>query len=236
MKDALSENVARRPSQYEVVVDGIQEMISSGEISPGQRLPVEHVLADRFRVSRGSLREGVRALVAMGILETRQGSGTTVTSLDPHLLLQPLTFWAGIQAGTSSRDLHTVRRALEVEAAAAAASQRTDDDVKRLAEVLQKAEPAIRATDHESAMAVDLDFHLEIATISRNPILIALLEAISRPTLRMRMWQSIHHGGRLENTHHEHHAVLTAISSGDPVGAQAAMHTHLGQVAVHLEN
>src|SRR5690625_5645704 len=205
-------------------------MISSGEIAPGDRLPVELVLAGRFNVSRGSLREGVRALVAMGILETRQGSGTTVTSLDPHLLLQPLTFWAGMQAGTSSRELHAVRRALEVEAAAAAAAQGTEDDVKHLSDVLQKAEPAIRASDHEAAMAADLAFHLEIANTSRNPILIALLEAISRPTLRMRMWQSIHRGGRLENTHHEHHAVLNAIASGDPVGAQAAMHTHLGQV------
>lgn len=236
MNDDLSANAARRPSQYEVVVNGIQEMISSGEIAPGDRLPVELILADRFNVSRGSLREGVRALVAMGILETRQGSGTTVTSLDPHLLLQPLTFWAGIQAGTSSGELHTVRRALEVEAAAAAASQRTEDDVKRLTEVLQNAEPAIQATDHEAAMAVDLTFHRDIATMSRNPILIALLEAISRPTLRIRMWQSIHHSGRLENTHHEHHAVLNAIASGDPVGAQAAMHTHLGQVTAHLEN
>lgn len=236
MKDGPSTNAARRPSQYEVVVNGIQGMISSGEIAPGDRLPVELILADRFQVSRGSLREGVRALVAMGILETRQGSGTTVTSLDPHLLLQPLTFWAGMQAGTSSRELHAVRRALEVEAAASAATQRTEDDVTRLAEELQKAEPAIRASDHEAAMAVDLAFHLEIARMSGNPVLVALLEAISRPTLRMRMWQSIHHGGRLENTHHEHHAVLNAIASGDPVGAQAAMHTHLGQVAAHLEN
>lgn len=235
MNDGIPDN-ARRPSQYEVVVNGIQEMISSGEISPGDRLPVEPVLAERFGVSRGSLREGVRGLAAMGILETRQGSGTTVTSLDPHLLLQPLTFWAGIQAGTSSRDLHTVRRALEVEAAATAAARRTEEDVERLAEVLQTAEPAVQALDHEAAMAVDLEFHLKVAEISRNLILVALLEAISRPTLRMRMWQSIHRDGRLENTHHEHHAVLNAIAQGDPVGAQAAMHTHLGQVATHLEN
>lgn len=226
----------RRPSQYEVVVHGIQEMIGSGEIDPGGRLPVEPELAGRFGVSRSSLREGVRALVAMGILETRQGSGTTVTSLDPHLLLQPLVFWAGNQAGKSSRDLHTVRRALEVESAASAASRRATADVEKLRSLLDGAEPAIRSSDHEAAMAADLEFHMELAGISGNPILIALLEALSRPTLRMRMWQSIHRSGRLESTHHEHHAVLNAIAAGDPVAAHAAMYTHLSQVAVDLDD
>ncbi|MCA0974297.1 FadR family transcriptional regulator [Halomonas denitrificans] len=226
----------RRPSQYEVVVQGIQEMIVCGEITSGDRLPVESSLASRFGVSRSSLREGVRALVAMGILETRQGSGTTVTSLDPGLLLKPLEFWAGIQAGTSSRDLHGVRQALEVEAAAVAAERRTDADIASLHAVLAKAEPAIRELDHEAAMAADLEFHLTLARISRNPVLIALLEALSRPTLRMRLWQSIHLSGRLAITHQEHLAILNAVVAGDPRGAHAAMQTHLAQVAVVLHD
>ena len=72
-------------SQSEVVVDGIKDMITSGVLSAGSRLPVEKDLADELRVSRGSLREGVRALVLMGVLETRQGDGTYVTALDPAL-------------------------------------------------------------------------------------------------------------------------------------------------------
>ncbi|MDR8018859.1 FadR/GntR family transcriptional regulator [Nesterenkonia aerolata] len=226
----------RRPSQHDVVVQGIQGMIVSGEISPGERLPVEPELAERFEVSRGSLREGVRALVAMGILETRQGSGTTVTSLDPHLLLQPLVFWTSIQGGKSSQDLHTVRRSLEVESAGIAAVRRSEEDVEGLRDLLETAEPAIRDVDHEAALAVDLEFHLRLAELSRNPILTALLDALSRPTLRMRMWQSIHRSGRLEITHHEHRAVLNAVAAGDPVSARAAMHTHLAQVAVDLED
>lgn len=233
---SASSHPDRRPSQHDVVVQGIQGMIVSGEIGPGDRLPVEPLLAERFEVSRGSLREGVRALVAMGILETRQGSGTTVTSLDPHLLLQPLVFWAGIQGGKSSRDLHAVRRSLEVESAGVAAVRRTDADVERLHGLLESAEPAIRDLDHETALAADLEFHLTLAELSRNPILTALLDALSRPTLRMRMWQSIHRSGRLEITHHEHRAVLHAVEAGDPVSARAAMHTHLAQVAVDLED
>jgi DNA-binding FadR family transcriptional regulator len=231
-----SDSDQRRPSQHEVVIQGIQEMIVSGEISSGDRLPVESILATRFGVSRSSLREGVRALVAMGILETRQGSGTTVTSLDPGLLLKPLEFWAGIQAGKSSRDLHGVRQALEVEAAAVAAMRRTDEDIERLQAILDDAEPAIRALDHESAMAADLTFHLTLARISRNSVLIALLEALSRPTLRMRLWQSIHRSGRLAITHQEHQAILNAVIAGDPRDAHAAMQSHLSQVAVVLRD
>lgn len=235
-KSSLTTIKPSRPSQYEVVVQGIQEMIVSGEIGPADRLPVEPLLASRFAVSRSSLREGVRALVAMGILETRQGSGTTVTSLNPDLLLKPLEFWASIQAGKSSRDLHIVRQALEVESAAMAAIRRTDTDIERLRCLIDAAKPAIQSIDHEAAMAADLEFHLALAKISRNPVLIALLEALSRPTLRMRMWQSIHRSGRIEVTHHEHQAILNAVAAGDPISAHAAMHTHLAQVAVDLDD
>lgn len=225
-----SDRTPPRPSQYAVVVEGIQEMILSQELGPGDRLPVEPVLAQRFSVSRGSLREGVRALVAMGILETRQGSGTTVTSLDPHLLLQPLIFWASIQEGKSSRDLHTVRKALEVESAGSAALQRTDLDIQQLQAILDEAQPAIESLNHTAAMDLDLTFHLTLAKISGNPILVALLDSLSRPSLRVRMWQSIHLSGRLQNTHNEHMAILKAVAAGDPTSARAAMQTHLMQV------
>lgn len=226
----------RPPSQYDVVIQGIQDMMVSGEVGPGDRLPVEASLAERFGVSRSSLREGVRALVAMGVLETRQGSGTTVTSLDPHLLLQPLVFWAGLQGGKSSHDLHEVRRALEVESAGSAALRRTGQDLEQLEALLGAAEPAIEARDHEAALDKDLEFHRMLAEVSQNPILGALIEALARPTQRMRMWQSMHRVGRLVTTHQEHQAILGAVASGDPVAARAAMHTHLAQVAAHLDD
>ncbi|RNL85296.1 FadR/GntR family transcriptional regulator [Halostreptopolyspora alba] len=235
--DTTPRRIPTRPSsQHDVVVQGIQDMVVSGEVGPGDRLPVEAELAERFGVSRSSLREGVRALVAMGVLETRQGAGTTVTSLDPELLLQPLVFWAGLQGGKSTRDLHRVRQALEVESAGAAAVRRTGEDVRQLRAVLDAAVPAIDAHDHETAMDKDLQFHRLLSDISDNPILRALIEALARPTLRMRMWQSMHRVGRLATTHHEHAAVLEAVAAGDPVAARSAMHTHLAQVAVHLDD
>lgn len=223
-----------RTARHMTVVHAVQEMISGGELGPGDRLPIESVLAERLDISRNTLREGVRALVAMGILETRQGSGTTVTALTPELLLRPLTFWVGIQEDRTTGDLHTVRRALEVESAALAARHRTPADIAALRTILHSAEPAIRARDHEAAMEADLEFHATLARSGGNTILMALLGSLSQPTLRVRMWQSLHNSERLDATHQEHLNILDAVVAGDVQFASSAMHTHLAQVMMAL--
>lgn len=205
-------------------------MIASGEIGPGSKLPVESELAARFDVSRGTLREGVRALAAMGILETRQGSGTTVTTLEPSLLLEPLVFWVDLQHDNESEHLPTVRRALEVESAGAAAERASKTQVERLRTILDGAPSAIEAGDHEAAMEVDFAFHRELAEIAANPILAALLDALSQPTKRTRLWQSLHRSGRVVAAHQEHETIFEAVRAGDSHFARAAMYTHITQV------
>ncbi|HEX2855928.1 MAG TPA: FadR/GntR family transcriptional regulator [Propionibacteriaceae bacterium] len=227
--------MANGMSQHEVVVSAIQDLVLRGDLAPGDRLPVEADLAARLGVSRGSLREGVRALVAMGVLETRQGSGTRVTSLDPQLLLRPLVFWASIQAGPSALNVHLVRRALEVEAAGQAAATIGGDDLERLAGLLADARPQIAAHDHEAALRSDHAFHRAVAEATGNPILTALVDALGRPTVRSRLWQSVHRAGRIESAHREHEAILDTLRRHDPVGARAAMYTHLSEVLTHLE-
>ena len=113
-------------SQTDVVIQGIKDMITGGELVAGSRLPIEKDLSARFSVSRGSLREGVRALATLGVLETRQGDGTYVTSLDPALLLSPIGFLADLQTPADSAHLLAVRRILEAESAARAALLLTD--------------------------------------------------------------------------------------------------------------
>ena len=94
-------------------------MLTRGELHPGSRLPVEKDLAAQLGVSRGSLREGVRALATLGVLETRQGDGTYVTALDPRQLLSPLGFLADLQQPAHAADLLAVRRVLESESVVA---------------------------------------------------------------------------------------------------------------------
>lgn len=229
-------------SQSEAVVHGIKQMLLSGELGPHSRLPVEKDLAARLGVSRGSLREGVRALVAMGILETRQGAGTYVTSLDARLLLAPVSFVVDLQSADGGRRLQHVRRILEVEAAAAAAINIDDDAVRRADAVLRRFEEPAGAADgadgdvddHRRHIEIDIEFHRIIARASGNPVLEALIEALASKTVRGRMWRAIHEQGADERSHAEHRAILAAVARRDPEAARIRMGAHLLAVEEYL--
>ena len=109
------------PSRTDTVVDSIKRMITTGALKAGSRLPIEKDLALELGVSRSSLREGVRALCSMGVLETRQGDGTYVTSLDLNRLLAPMGFLVDLQELSDMSHVQAVRRVLETEAAGRAA-------------------------------------------------------------------------------------------------------------------
>src|SRR6187402_1607233 len=123
-------------SQPDVVISAIKNMLMRGALAPESRLPTEKDLAAQLGVSRGSLREGVRALAALGVLETRQGDGTYVTSLDPGTLLSPLGFLADLHQPVHIADMLAVRRVLETESVALAATRVTEDDLSELDRVL----------------------------------------------------------------------------------------------------
>ena len=134
-------------------------MIASGELRAGDRLPIEKDLAARWGVSRGSLREAVRSLAALGVLETRQGDGTYVTQLDPGSLLRPLEFWADLQEVSQSVELLAVRRVLETESAGLAAVRLTDEELSRLEGIL---------TGIEEAMASGRSYDIDVAVETVN--------------------------------------------------------------------
>lgn len=216
-------------SQTDVVITGIKRMLSSRRLRPGDRLPVEKDLAAELQVSRGSLREGVRALSTMGILETRQGAGTFVTRLEPSALLSAMEFWVGLQDGERANQVHTVRRALETEAAAAAAVCITEQQLDEAGRILDRARAAIHATsiDHDGAMQCDLEFHRLIAESSGNHVLSALIQSVSTRTIRARMWRSIHDSEGLVATHREHVGILEALKRHDADRARTRMANHL---------
>ena len=132
-------------SQTDVVVQGIKAMITSGKLSAGARLPIEKELAASLAVSRGSLREGVRALAIMGVLETRQGDGTYVTSLSADRLLAPMEFMIDLQDAAGVAHVQNVRRVLEAEAAALAAARIGVSELNQAEAILEGAERLISA-------------------------------------------------------------------------------------------
>ncbi|MGR0319747.1 FadR/GntR family transcriptional regulator [Agromyces sp. ZXT2-3] len=225
-------------SRSNVVIDGIRQMITTGELVAGSRLPVERELGARLGVSRGPLREGVRALVVLGVLETRQGDGTYVTSLEPGRLLEPLGMLAELQSPENSVHLLGVRRVLEPEAAAHAALRITDDELAEAGAILDRGEAILAAGDDidlEATIDVDTEFHRVIANASGNPAFAAIIEALVGRTARARLWRAIHQRGAVHDTQREHRAILDALAAHDPDRARIRMSVHVLGVEDYTE-
>jgi len=226
-------------SQTDVVLEGIRTMITSGDLGPGARLPVEKDLAESLGVSRGSLREGVRALCIMGVLETRQGDGTYVTSLDSALLLAPLGFLVDLQPAEHRQDLHAVRRTLESEAASRAALRMSAEALDEAGRVLRDIGPLVaagRRLDHEAILDADIAFHHLVAHGSDNAALAALIDALATRTSRARLWLGLHDLGQVAHAHADHLAILEALRQRQPDRARLMMDYHLLVVESALEH
>lgn len=221
---------ARARSQTDVVIEGIRALLTGGELLPGSRLPVEKDLAAQLGVSRGSLREGVRALAALGVLETRQGDGTYVTSLEPRTLLGPLSLLADLQHSAHAADLLAVRRVLEVESVSLAATRLDAAQLAALEAVLARVD---RMLEHEPDMDLqacidaDSEFHHRIAAASGNPALAAMVDTLSGRTVRARVWRAISDRGSVREAQAEHRAILAELVRADAARAGIRMAAHL---------
>ena len=226
----MSEAPGPSRSQTDVVIQGIKDMLTQGTLAPGSRLPIEKDLAVMLGVSRGSLREGVRALATLGVLETRQGDGTYVTALDPAVLLSPLSFLADLQQPAHAADLLAVRRVLEAESVALAATRLSEEQLTTLGGILAGIDAEL---DNESDMDLekfinaDTAFHRTIAEAAGNPPLAALIDSLVGRTFRARLWRAISNRGSVRETQAEHHAILDELVRRDPERARIRMSVHL---------
>src|SRR5690242_14033425 len=128
----------RRVSLTQAAIEQIKGMIVRGDLRPGDKLPVENELAARLGLSRGSLREAVRALAVMRVLEVRQGDGTYVTSLEPDLLLQSIGFFTELNQESTLVQVLDARRMLEAGAAALAAHFATPSELATLERLVEE--------------------------------------------------------------------------------------------------
>lgn len=216
------------------MIDHVKRMIASGELRAGDRLPIEKDLAAQLGVSRGSLREAVRSLATLGVLETRQGDGTYVTQLDSGSMLRPLEFWAALQEATQSVDLLAVRRVLETESAGLAAVRLTGEELDGLESILADIDAGL-ATGQlgpESFIDADAAFHNRIAAASGNPALAALIDSLMTRTLRGRLWRAITKRDSVHEAHADHRAILAALRTRDAERARIRMAAHLLGVEV----
>jgi GntR family transcriptional regulator, transcriptional repressor for pyruvate dehydrogenase complex len=211
----------------DTAIEGIKQMIVTGEIKPGDRLPKEAELAVRLGLSRNSLREAVRALSLIHVLDVRQGDGTYVTSLSPSLLLETMAFIVDLHRDDSVLEFLEVRRVIEPAAPAMAAIRMPDDAVAALGRHLDRLgdDPSV-----EELVSNDIEFHRLIAEGSQNPVLCSLVESLSVPTQRARVWRGLTQGDAIRRTLDEHHAIFEGIRDRQPDVAAAAATGHIAGV------
>jgi GntR family transcriptional repressor for pyruvate dehydrogenase complex len=209
----------------------IKDMILAGELAPGDRLPPEKELSERLGLSRSSMREAVKALEVIRVLDVRRGDGTYVTSLEPRLLLEAITFVVDLHDDDSVLELFAVRRILEPAAAAMAAARLDADGIASLRARLTGID---ETADVDALVRHDLEFHAAVVEAAGNSYLATLVESLSGPTARARTWRGITQQNATVRTLTEHAAIVDALELGDAALAAALTTTHIAGVEAWL--
>lgn len=213
-------------SVIEDAFHGLRQIIASGELTPGQKFPPEAQLCARLRVSRGSLREAVRMLGALGVIESRHGSGTYVSALAPENIIGALALTVDLMPLEGLIDMFESRRVLESHASAKAAAHMTDDAARELSTILDELE---RTTDHETASDLDAQFHERISLLSQNSTLAALLR-VFRSRSRSYQLFDLPAGPEIKaQSDRSHREILSALIDRDPATASTVAASHVLQ-------
>ncbi len=213
----------KRTSVSLEAAEAIKALIVSGDLGSGDALPPERNLAVMLGISRPSVREALRVLTAMNVIEPRHGGGTYVTSLDPTLLAQPINFLLQVEPHTSLY-LFEVRQVLEVSAARLAAPRITDEVVDELQKLADQTAGALRQPNRYSEL--DFELHTKIVEAVDNPIYLSLYQSISDLLLESRRRTARIPAVRRQ-AHEDHLAIVGALRRRDPEAAARAMHDHL---------
>jgi GntR family transcriptional regulator, transcriptional repressor for pyruvate dehydrogenase complex len=216
---------------YEAVVEQIKQKILNGELTAGSNLPTELQLCDELGVSRSSVREAMRSLEALGIVQVTRGRGPNHGArirAAPASVLSDLLSLNVALYGWSLRDLVDARVALERQAVAAAASIMAAEPTR--AEVEQLLEQMNSSHGPEDYHQIDVAFHVNIAALSHNPVVISLMEGLRGAVagLMVQAFRAVDDWPETqERLSREHRAIWDAVLDGDPAAAAARMEQHI---------
>lgn len=215
-----------RTSISEEIAKQIIKLISTGELQPGQRLPSERNLCEQFGASRTSLREALRCLSIVGVLNARVGDGTSVAA-DGETFLRRIVEWRLITERHDVENLMEVRIGLEGVSAAHAALRARAEDINKLQDLLAKMKLA--AKDARKFAILDVEFHLALAKASGNALVFDLVSMIRNHLVRV-LPKVLQLPNAMPLSTKEHVAIVAAIVQRDAERARAAMYAHLEAV------
>ena len=211
---------------YEDIVRQVKALIADGHLKSGDRLPPERDLAERFRVSRTSVREALRSLQSRGLIEIRAGEGAFVCDVSVEALIEPLALVI-LPYREAVGELFEARHLLEPAIAALAARRATSDELAEMERIL--AEQAREVARGRTGMAQDSALHAAIAQSAHNRAIVRIVSALVDLLAQSRE-ESLHTPGRPTRSHQDHRRILKAIHRGDEAGARRAMLEHLTAV------
>jgi DNA-binding FadR family transcriptional regulator len=231
---SAADEAAKSKPATEQAVGAIMQLLTSGELGPGDRLPTERDLALRLGVARSTVREAIRGLEMMRVLQVRHGEGIFVTSLDAPLLLEATGFALRLMRDHEVVDLLELRAILEGAAAGLASARMTEEQRRTL---LSRLEELDSATTADELLEADIAFHACIAAGAGNVVLASLLDTFSARTYRAR---HLNAGLGLEDAlvrgRASHRRIYDAIVARDPEGARASASAHIASLTGWLRN
>jgi len=216
----------RRTRVFEGIAQQIQRLIVDGALKPGDRLPPERELAERFAVGRSSVRDAIRTLELVGLVVPRQGEGTVVADVSPEAVVTPIASVL-LRKRELIAELLDIRKMIEPALAARAAVRASDEDIARLEDVLRRQrEKTLRG---ESAVEEDTEFHYVIALAAKNSVVRSVLDVLMG-LLRETRALSLQTRGRPQRSLAGHRRVLEAIKRRDPAAAERAVRQHVEEI------
>ncbi len=223
--DAFLEPV-KRSRIYENIVNQIHELVREGRWAPGDQIPPERALAERFRVSRSSVREALHALGMQGVIESRQGGGTFVRKADTETLVLWLA-GAILHGQQELAEVLEVRELIEPGIARLAALRAGVEDVSRLENLITVQRE--RAEKNQPFVDEDTAFHYTLAQAADNQILLRLHNVIL-DVLRESRQIGVHVPGRAQMSLRGHESILEAVKAHDGEAAYRASLAHIAEV------
>jgi GntR family transcriptional repressor for pyruvate dehydrogenase complex len=212
---------------FEQIVQQVEDSILKGQLKPGDQLPAERDLAQRFGVSRTAVREAVKTLREKGLVEAYSGRGTFVTNGTSQAIRQSLDLMIRINKQEGSANLAELRLVLEPDIAALAAERIEEQLLSTMREAVEIMDRSLR--DPEAYVEADLDFHLALAEAVGNPLILSLLDSIVG-LLREQRSRIFNVDRGPERGQFHHKRILAAVEQRDPAAAREAMRAHLKQV------
>jgi GntR family transcriptional repressor for pyruvate dehydrogenase complex len=221
-----------RPKKIsEEIVNQIKQLISRGELKPGDRVPSERELATMLGVSRPSVREAIMVLEAMGFLESRQGGGTFVKALTEARIMDPLARLVEKRDPELLHALAEVRMGLESWSAYLAARRANEHDIAELKRIFYVMEKQAKRGGWDSE--VDAEFHYAITAASHNSLQMHVLDSVHSlftATIQVALMEFYRQEGHIQLLLDQHRGIMQAIADKDPELARQEMMEHLQMV------